>query len=153
MSTTITNVAGHICLMRQQICPKTSYATSGSAAKLLYVFENKRIARSSCSVPIVNEIQNMLTLNSGSPVGPLKSEFDSSDIFDLENFNSVAGNINGHVIVFLNTSKDESQYLDNGISGSLDLLARKRSKLVILIYLWNRLKPCRQLRRKTHQKH
>ena len=133
MSSTITNVAGHICLMRQQICPKTSYATSGSAAKLLYVFENKQIARSSCQVPIVNEIQNMLTLNSGSSVGPLKSEFESSEIFDLDNFSPAAGNINGHVIVFLNTCKDDSHSLDNGISGSLDLLARKRSKLVIYI--------------------
>eukprot|EP01035_Chromulina_nebulosa_P027337 gene27337-35944_t len=133
MSSTITNVAGHICLMRQQICPKTSYATSGSAAKLLYVFENKQIARSSCQVPIVNEIQNMLTLTSGSSVGPLKSEFESSEIFDLDNFIPAAGNINGHVIVFLNTCKDDSHSLDNGISGSLDLLARKRSKLVIYI--------------------
>ena len=133
MQSTITNVADHIFLMRQQICPKTSYTTSGSAAKLLYVFENKRILRSSCPASIVNDIQNMLTLSSRSSVGPLKSEFDSSEIYDLDNFSAAAGNINGHVIVFLNICKEDSHSLDSGISGSLDLLARKRSKLVIYI--------------------
>ena len=126
---TIPNVADHICLMRQQICPKTSYATSGSAAKLLYVFEN---SRPPCSVPIVDGIRSMLAISSATTGGPLKSEFDSSEILDLNNFSSAAGNINGHVIVFLNIC-DDSHSLDFGISGSLDLLTRKRSKLVICI--------------------
>ena len=128
----IANVADYICLMRQQICPKTSYATSGSAAKLLYVFENLRPS----SVPLVNGIRSMLAISNTTPGGYLKSEFDSSEILNLTEFSSAAGSINGingHVIVFLNLCSDDSHSLDFGISGSLDLLTRKRSKLAIFI--------------------
>ena len=115
-----------------QICPKTSYATSGSAASLLYVFCNTKFVNS-CTLKLLKDVVTILKCS--NQVGNLSTEFDRSEILEFDQILSTSEKINGHVVIFLNVHEDDVSNFNRLKNNFYDLLVCKQSKLVIFVSL------------------
>lgn len=100
-------IVQRIIAIRQRVCPKTSYATAGSASNILFLISASQLSEN------YTIISNIL-LDS--------KEFDSVKIISDVINQSMWENVQGHVVLFLNPNENSLQKLAGLVANQTTLL-------------------------------
>jgi hypothetical protein len=107
------SVAERIVSIRQQICPRTSYATSGTASSMAIMIAEQAMFQDPATRSLIKELMNTEDFERIEERDILRSETNYDDI-------------HGHVIISVNCGED-------GVNSAMNLMKNKKTNLVFFL--------------------